>query len=195
MRKIHNLNPFTFYIGHSYKPGHGYIQNNKLVTSLRFTPKLHHTNWNEVLSNEFPLATENKISNILHIAGKFSVTPVILIAKVLMDDKENLRYITQSDVDFNRNLNIFADRLSTHDQEFYLKKQESNNVSSLEYVLKKLVKPKGYIDDFISHIEYLIKKYNLPMKATKNNHKRQANNDIKLDLPYGSTECWKMGLY
>ena len=62
-------------------------------------------------------------------------------------------------------------------------------------MLKKLVKPKGYIDDFISHIEYLIKKYNLPMKATKNNHKRQANNDIKLDLPYGSTECWKMGLY
>ena len=164
-----------------------------MLTSLRFTSQLHHADWNEVLSNEFPLATENKISNVRHVAGKFSVSPAILIAKVLIDDKDNLRYITQSDVDFNRNLNLFADRLSTHDQEFYLDKKESNNSSSLEYALKKLLKSQGYIDDFISKIGSLMEKYKLPIKDTKDNRKREVNNEIKLDLPYPSTECWKMG--
>ena len=188
------MRPFiTFYIGQPYKQGHGYTRNRKLLTSLRFTSQLHHANWNEVISSEFPLATENKISNVRHIAGKFSVSPAILIAKVLIDDKENLRYITQSDVDFNRNLNLFADRLSTHHQEFYLDKKESSNSSSLEYALKKLLKPQGYIDDFISKISSLMEKYKLPIKDTKDNRKRQVNNDIQLDLPYSSTECWKMG--
>ena len=117
----------------------------------------------------------------------------MLIAKVLIDDKDNLRYITQSDVDFNRNLNLFADRLSTHDQEFYLDEKESKNSSSLEYALKKLLKSKGYIDDFISKIGSLMEKYKLPIKDTKDNRKREVNNEIKLDLPYPSTECWKMG--
>ena len=121
------------------------------------------------------------------------MSPAILIAKVLIDDKDNLRYITQSDVDFNRNLNLFADRLSTHDQEFYLDKKESNNSSSLEYALKKLLKPQSYIDDLISKIGSLMEKYKLPIKDTKDNRKRQVNNDIQLDLPYSSTECWKMG--
>ena len=164
-----------------------------MLTSLRFTSQLHHADWNEVISNEFPLATENKISNVRHVAGKFSVSPAILIAKVLMDDKDNLRYITQSDVDFNRNLNLFADRLSTHDQEFYLDKKESNNSSSLEYALKKLLKPQSYIDDLISKIGSLMEKYNLPIKDTKDDRKREINIAIKLDLPYPSTECWKMG--
>ena len=121
------------------------------------------------------------------------MSPAILIAKVLIDDKDNLRYITQSDVDFNRNLNRFADRLSTHDQEFYLDKKESNNSSSLEYALKKLLKPQSYIDDLISKIGSLMEKYNLPIKDTKDNRKREIKTAIKLDLPYPSTECWKMG--
>ena len=164
-----------------------------MITSLRFTSQLHLADWNDIISNELPLATGNKISNVRHIAGKFSVSPAILIAKVLIDDKDNLRYITQGDVDFNRNLNIFADRLSTHDQEFYLDEKESNNSSSLEYALKKLLKSKGYIDDFISKIGSLMEKYKLPIKDTKDNRKREVNNEIKLDLPYPSTECWKMG--
>ena len=107
-----------------------------MLTSLRFTSQLHLADWNDIISNELPLATGNKISNVRHIAGKFSVSPAILIAKVLIDDKDNLRYITQSDVDFNRDLNLFADRLSTHDQEFYLDEKESSNSLSLEYALK-----------------------------------------------------------
>ena len=164
-----------------------------MLTSLRFTSQLHLADWNDIISNELPLATGNKISNVRHIAGKFSVSPAILIAKVLIDDKDNLRYITQSDVDFNRDLNLFADRLSTHDQEFYIDKKESKNSSSLEYALKKLLKSKGYIDDFISKIGSLMEKYKLPIKDTKDNRKREVNNEIKLDLPYPSTECWKMG--
>ena len=155
---------------------------------------MHHTDWNEIISNEFPLATENKISNILHGAGKFSVSPVMLITKVLIDDKGSLRYITKGDVEFNRDMNYFADRLSTYDQEFYFGKQESDNVSSLEYALKKLLKPEGYIDDFIWQIGFLMEKYELPMKPTQDNQKREANNEIKLDLPFPSTECWKLGI-
>ena len=125
---------------------------------------------------------------------KFSVSPVILITKELIEGKENLRYITQGDVDFNRDMNYFADRLSTHDQEFYFEKQESDNVSSLEYALKKLLKPEGYIDDFILQTGFLMEKYKLPIKTTQDNHKREANKEIKLDLPFSSTECWKLGI-
>ena len=113
---------------------------------------------------------------------------------MLIDDTENLRYITQSDTDFNKKLASFADSLSTYDQEFYFEKQESDNVSSLEYALKKLLKPEGYIDDFIWQIGFLMEKYELPMKTTQDNQKREANNEIKLDLPFPSTECWKLGI-
>ena len=71
----------------------------------------------------------------------------------------------------------------------YLDKKESNNSSSLEYALHKLLKPQGYIDDFISKIGSLMEKYELPIKDTKDNRKREVNNEIKLDLPYPSTEC------
>ena len=193
-RSNYNLYLFIFYKGDTYTQRHGHIKNRKLLTTLRFSSQLHHTDWNEIISNEFPLASENKISNILHAAGKFSVSPVILIAKLLIDGKENLRYITQGDADFNRDMNYFADRLSTHDQEFYFEKQDSNNVSSLEYALKKLLKPEGYIDDFIWQIGFLMEKYELPMKTAQDNQKREANNEIKLDLPFPSTECWKLGM-
>ena len=122
------------------------------------------------------------------------MSPVILIAKLLIDGKENLRYITQGDADFNRDMNYFADRLSTHDQEFYFEKQESNNVSPLEYALNKLLKPEGYIDDFILQTGFLMDRYKLPIKTTQDNHKREANKEIKLDLPFSSTECWKLGI-
>ena len=193
-RSNYNLCLFIFYKGDTYKQRHGHIKNRKLLTTLRFSSQLHHTDWNEIISNEFPLATENKISNIRHAAGKFSVSPVMLITKVLIDDKGSLRYITQGDVEFNRDMNYFADRLSTHDQEFYFEKQESNNLSSLEYALKKLLKPEGYIDDFILQTGFLMEKYKLPIKTTQDNHKREANKEIKLDLPFSSTECWKLGI-
>jgi len=164
-----------------------------MPTTLRFSSKLHDVNWKNVISKEFPLATENKISNILHLCGKFAVSPLFLIAKVLIDKKKNLRYLTQGDADFNKNLASFANNLSTHDQEFHSDKHEKKSKSSVEYALKKSLNAEGYIDDFISRIGRLIERYDLTEKTTMNRHIRRENDDIVLDLPFPGDECWRMG--
>ena len=164
-----------------------------MPTTLRFSSKLHDVNWKNVISKEFPLATENKISNILHLSGKFAVSPLFLIAKVLIDKKKNLRYLTQGDADFNKNLASFANNLSTHDQEFHSDKRETKSKSSVEYALKKSLNAEGYIDDFISRIRRLIERYDLTEKTTMNRYIRRENDDIVLDLPFPGDECWRMG--
>ena len=129
----------------------------------------------------------------MHLSGKFSLNPLLLITKVLIDDtEENLRYITQSDTDFNKRLAFFADSLSTYDQELSLKTQETSNESALEYALQKLFKPKSYIDSFIWKVGYLMKKYELTMKPTMDTFKRREDNEIVLDLPFPAHECWMM---
>ena len=70
----------------------------------------------------------------------------------------------------------------------------NNVVVSRTGALKKLLKPKNYIDDFIWQIGFLMEKYKLPIETTNNKHKREENNEIKLDLPFPSQECWKMGI-
>ena len=164
-----------------------------MPTTLRFSSKLYHVNWNNVISKELPLATENKISNILHLSGKFAVSPLFLIAKVLIDKKKNLRYLTQSDADFNRNLGSFANNLSNYDQEFHFDKRETSIKSSMEYALKKSLNSESYIEDFMSKIGHLIMKYDLTEKTTRNRYIRQENNSIVLDLPFPGEECWSIG--
>ena len=127
------------------------------------------------------------------MSGKFAVSPLFLVAKVLIDKKKNLRYLTQGDADFNKNLGSFANDLSNHDQEFHFDKHETNIKSSMEYALKKSLNSKFYIEDFMSKIRQLIVKYDLTEKTTRNRYIRQENNDIVLDLPFPGEECWRMG--
>ena len=126
------------------------------------------------------------------MCGKFSVNPLLLIAKLLIDDKKNLGYLIQSDMEFRRNIVSFANGLSNHDQVFHLK-SEATNMSSLEYSLKKLGKSEGYIHDFIQNIENLMKRYELREK-TMNKYIRNEdkNKEIVLDLPFPKEECWSI---
>ena len=154
--------------------------------------KSYHENWEDLVAKEFPLATENKRSNILHLSGKFSVNPVILITKVLIDDMKNLRYLTQSDKGFNSNLASFANNVSKHGQEFYLKKKVTEKTPALEYVLRELLNTEEYINNFTWKLGYLMSKYELKEKATSEMHARQSNKDIVLDLPFPANECWQI---
>ena len=140
------------------------MQKGLISTPLRFSSQLFHVNWHDLISEELPLAPEHKISNLLHVCGKFSVNPLIVITKLLVDDKKSLRYLTQSDTDFNRHLASFSNSLSNHYPEFHLERQVTNK-SSLEYLLKKMDKSEDYVHDFLQNIEHLVKKYKLNEKT------------------------------
>ena len=88
------------------------------MASLRFSSRLHHVNWKDVVSKELPLATETKVSDIFHISGKYSINPLLLIAKVVIDEKNNLQYLTQGDTTFSKNLASFANSISKHDLKY-----------------------------------------------------------------------------
>ena len=165
------------------------MQNGLISTSLRFSSQLFHVNWHDLISEELPLAPEHKISNLLHVCGKFSVNPLIVITKLLVDDKKSLRYLTQSDTDFNRHLVSFSNSLSNQYQEL---SRQMTNKSSLEYALKKMDKSSSYVHDFIQNIGHLVKKYKLNEKTMMGKSLRNANNDIKLDLPFPVVECWSI---
>ena len=159
---------------------------------MRYSAHLHDVDWHSIISKEIPLATEHKIDNIQHLSGQFSVNPVLLITKILADDKKNLRYLTQSDKDFSQNLISFADKLSKHDQDFQLDKTE-NKTFPLHYALQKLFTSNDTVDNFIRLSRSIVKRYNLPVNNPKELPKREEVNQIELDLPYSSLECWTLG--
>ena len=160
-----------------------------IPTTLRLSPSLFHVSWREIISKELPLATGHKIDNILHIGGQFSINPLLLITKILMDDKKNLRYLTQSDKEFNRKMISFANFLSKHDQDFYTENHMDHS-SSLHYALHEIFDSPQYIRNFIMQCKYSMNKYNIPETTIHDRNIREASMDIVLDLPYPSSECW-----
>ena len=166
-------------------------------THLRYSSKLHKVNWNDIVDQIRPPLNHYRKSMIFHSAGRFSISPLLLLSKVMQDEKHSSHGL-KTDEEFRSSLKSFANDLSRHDQEFDAVNTKIET-SSLEYSLRKIFNnDEGLINDFMAICETISHKYDISEKIGTNmdQHdmfKRNDDDEIELALPYSSKECWDLG--
>ena len=169
-------------------------------TTLRYTSNLHGIDWENMINNELSITSNDRKSNILHMSGQYSINPLILLSKVILDETDIYRYVMKSDNEFRLSLKSFANELSKYDQDFDSETATVEASSSLEYSLRKVYgqSENGLINGFLSVCNAITKKYNLtsktaPLKHQQRIFRREEEKGIGLELPYSPTECWQLG--
>ena len=167
-------------------------------TVLRYSGHLHKIDWPHILNKELPLSSEYRKNVILHLSGQYATNPLLLLSKVVMDEFDAYKYAAKSDYEFKRSLKDFANKLSRYAQDFE-SPMEMSETSSLEYSLKKaLDHDEELVIDFLSVCNVLTERYDLSNQTASQTHqhsisKRADEEAIRLELPYGPTECWQLG--
>ena len=165
---------------------------------LRYTRYLNSVDWEDLFSQELPLTSHLRKSIISHLSGEHSVNPLLLLAKVVMDQIDVYGYAMKSDEEFGISLKAFANELTKYDQEFD-SQIDNAHTSPLEYSLRKVLsKNDGLFDDFVNICNAIVKRYDLLAKIALTKHgqilsKRTMEGQIGLQLPYAGSECWHLG--
>ena len=136
---------------------------------------------------------------IRHTCGRFSINPILLLAKVVQDQKV-ISHTMKSDEEFKSSIRSFANDLSRHHQEFDATDTKINTFT-LEYSLQKVFhNDEWLIQDFLSICYIISQRYNILPKTGKkpfldqhHTFKRDEETQIDLALPYAGTECWMLG--
>ena len=166
-------------------------------THLRYSSKLHGVNWAYIADQILPSLNHYRKSVLFHSAGQFSTNPLLLLSKVMQDEKHSSHGL-KTDEEFRSSLKSFANDLSRYDQEFDFVNTKIET-SSLEYSLRKILNnDEGLINDFMAICETISHKYDISEKIGTNmdQHdlfKRNDDDEIELALPYSSKECWDLG--
>ena len=77
-------------------------------TSLRYTADLDHIDWVHIVDQSLPSINHYRKTVILHASGQFGINPMILLAKVIHDQK-NISFAMLSDQEFRVTVKSFAD--------------------------------------------------------------------------------------
>ena len=168
-------------------------------TSLRYSADLHNLDWANIFDQAIPFVSNFRKGMILHACGRFSVNPVLILSKIIQDQDINLKYRNKSDEEFRSFINSFADSLSRYEQEFEAEPIKFET-SSLEYSLNKVFEnDNGMMRDLMVITDTLSNRYDIKNKRNgtnqiyqKNIFKRENEEEISLELPYHSTECWQL---
>ena len=159
---------------------------------LRYTSDLHSVDWKNLIRRSFPLLPNHRKDSILHIGGEYSINPLVLLTKVLLDEEENSSYSQRSDKEFSKNLKQFANKLSIHYQEGCLPNDEPQ-ISPTEYSFTKVVQDDNKtLTKFMYTYHKMAKRYDLPVKLQRKVSKRDDSQGISLVLPFSKDECWTM---
>ena len=168
--------------------------------SLRYSDNLHKIDWTDIIEHALPSITSLRSSIILHASGQFAINPLLILAKVIQDQKV-ISHLMESDEEFKRDIKTFTNDLSWYDQELHVD-NISLETSALEYSLRKVFKNEiRMVNDLIGICEIILQKYDLfAMVVTTNRpddqndrFKRDEENEIGLEMPFASTECWQFG--
>ena len=166
-------------------------------THLRYSSKLHDVDWAYIVDQIRPPLNHYRKSMIFHSAGRFSISPLLLLSKVMQDEKHSSHGL-KTDEEFRSSLKSFANDLSRYDQEFDFVNTKIET-SSLEYSLRKILNnDEGLINDFMAICDTISHRYDISEKigTHMDQHdlfKRNDDDDIELALPYSSKECWDLG--
>ena len=159
---------------------------------LRYTSDLHNVDWRNVIRRSFPLLPNHRKDSILHIGGEYSINPLVLLTKVLLDETENSSYSQRSDKDFSKNLKQFANKLSIHYQEANLP-NDKPEISPIKRSFTKVFQDDNKtLTKFMYTYHEMAKRYELPVKPQRKVSKREDSQGISLVLPFSKDECWTM---
>ena len=169
-------------------------------TPLRYSSNLLSIDWNHLVENDIPLLNHQRKNSVLHLAGQFSVNPLLLLSKVIQDEHDVSSYTMKSDEEFRMSLKSFANNLSRYDHDYDAESIEIKT-SSLEYSLRKAFNDdEEMLNNFLQTCDRLSKKYGITTKSGMTNpmeqHKlfpRNEEEQIRLALPYAGSECWHLG--
>ena len=162
------------------------------MVHLRYTSDLHNVDWKNVIRRSFPLLPIHRKDSILHIGGEYSINPLVLLTKVLLDETENSSYSQRSDKDFSKNLKQFANKLSIHYQEANLP-NDKPEISPIKRSFTKVFQDDNKtLTKFMYTYHEMAKRYELPVKPQRKVSKREDSQGISLVLPFSKDECWTM---
>ena len=163
------------------------------MMNLRYTYDLHKVNWINVIRGSLPSLSSHRHENILHISGEYSINPLVLLTKVLLDEKENrAKYSRTSDKEYIKNLKRFANGLSINYQEGYLHNSDPE-FSPHELSLRKaFVQDEAKLMKFLYTYHKIMKKYEIPLIVPMKVAKRTDSQEISLELPFSKDECWTL---
>ena len=166
--------------------------------TLRYSSHLNTIDWEDLLNKELPLTSHHRKNILLHLSGQYSINPLLLLSKIVIDQTDVYGYAIKSDEEFRTSLKAFANDLSRYDQDF-----DSQNIkaetSSLEYSLQKVLSDDDELtDDFLTVCKALRDRNDIStITASTKQHqrifKRTEEEKIGLKLPYGQSECWQFG--
>ena len=71
-------------------------------TTLRYTSNLNGIDWENMINNELSITSNDRKSNILHMSGQYSINPLLLLSKVVLDETDIYRYVMKSDNEFSQ---------------------------------------------------------------------------------------------
>ena len=167
---------------------------------LRYSADVQEVDWMGVLNHALPLMSYYRKTVILHLCGEFSINPMLILGNIIQNQDSNLQYNLKSDEEFRNSIKLFANTLSRHDHDFDVARNKIN-VSVLAYSLNHTFQnDDGLINDFLVICDAISKTYDIAITTRKSNKfyqktmfKRNENEEIHLELPFASTECWQLG--
>ena len=168
-------------------------------TFLRYSGELQKIDWVEVFDKELSFISYHRQKAALHICGQFSISPLIMLGKLIQDQRKTTSYDMQSDEEFRFSSKSFANTLSLSEQEFDDEKKKLGR-NALRYALRSTFRNnEESIRDFLTICDEISKRYNIPAVTSTTNPahrqnivKRTENEEIKLKLPFARTECWQL---
>ena len=169
-------------------------------TALRYSDELHEVDWSNIFDQVLPYISNFRRTVLAHIAGQFSVNPLLMVGKIIQDQHRAVNHNMTSDEEFRICFKSFANTLSRSEQDF-VAEEKGLDISPLKYVLRKtLGNNDELIRNFVSICGAISKRYNI---LTANRHKnliysrkiikRTKDDEIRLKLPYAHSECWQLG--
>ena len=170
------------------------------VTTLRYSRELHNVDWVDIFNQLLPYMSNHRKQMLLHISSQFSVSPLLMAGKIIQDQRRAAYYSTTSDEEFRIFTKSFANSLSRSEQDFDAETKQID-ISPLEHALRITFRNNdALIGSFLNICDSIAKRYNISTLTSKSNLldrqnivKRDEAEEINLQLPYSSSECWQLG--
>ena len=169
-------------------------------TTLRYSRELHKVDWVDIFNQALPYMSNYRKQMLVHISGQFSVSPLLMLGKIIQDQQKAKYYNTKNDEEFRIFAKSFANSLSRSEQGFDAEAKK-NDISALGYALRRTFRNNDVsIKNYLNICDTIAKRYNISKFTSKTNLldrqymvKRDEEEQIILQLPYSSSECWQLG--
>ena len=165
------------------------------VTTLRYSREFHKVDWVDIFDQVLPYMSNHRKQMLHHTAARFAISPLLILGKVIQDQHPATHYNMKSDEEFRTFVNSFANSLSRSEQHFDAVEKKIGT-SALGYALNRTFSNNDtLIGNFLNICYSLAKKYNISTLTSETNNivKRNEEEQIGLQLPYSSLECWQLG--